>query len=87
MYIKFHRMTCIRVVQCCYGDRWYQADVEFVKLNVKLFVDECIRKFNSAETVKEAETVFNVESGFLYSLSFVDELKCRVKRWRAIMDY
>jgi hypothetical protein len=55
----------------------------FERYDLKLFVNNCMLKFRKAETV----IAFTAENGFLYSLSFINELKCRVSQWRAIMDY
>ena len=75
----YHCHCCVRLHTRINNGR----SPNFDGYNLKLFVDNCVGKFTKAETV----IAFTAENGFLYSLSFIDELKCRVRQWRAIMDY
>ena len=76
--LKFHRCHCF--VRSQYFD---DGRYNFDGYELKLFVEDCVRKFTRAETV----VAYTAENGFLYSLRFIDELKCRIRLWRAIMGY
>jgi CTP:phosphocholine cytidylyltransferase-like protein len=77
--LKFYHCRCCVRIHTRINDGRYN----FEGYALKLFVEDCVGKFIKAETV----IAFTAENGFLYSLSFIDELKCRVRQWRAIMVY